>query len=344
MKEKQFIELSSKVLLFMENDKHYTELYNDLLILKIFMFNNPIKQCVQNFIQKFLTLYANLFSRRELVDAFDLLKDYPYFSKIQIYKYLPHNIHPLWSIYLTGLFQYPSTIFGKPYPMLLYLFNQYMPVLTKSQNIKNVLNFIEENPAIMKSSLDDYYDLDKEKELYQRARRNENFKELDDFRNIKPIMDIEQRRNEFIAKRIGNIGELYVYGLFYDSHYTEFVARDIKNGFGYDIYYYNNDEDKENLVEVKTTTIQREDDCFDLSENEYKEMLKCFENEKVSYYVCRVILDNDLIPTILFLTLKDSTTLKSVYTGDEYKICPKEKDYIAFKNTPKHLLQFSSLF
>ena len=118
-----------------------------------------------------------------------------------------------------------------------------------------------------------------------------------------------------------------------DAYNTIFTAKEIGNGFGYDIYYQSlvNGQIIENLIEVKTTTKNdnqnlREDDSFILTENEYNVMLEAKENN-ANYLIARVLFDNvQNVPIdYCYLQLCDDNVLRSLDFNDnviEYEFTP----------------------
>ncbi len=85
---------------------------------------------------------------------------------------------------------------------------------------------------------------------------------------------------------------------------------------------------------MKTTTSDKEDDKFYMSDNEYKVMMECASNPRARYWICRVKLDNALNPTFSFLIMKDEQTLVDVNnTQIEYKLSFDSNQITCQKNT-----------
>jgi len=117
---------------------------------------------------------------------------------------------------------------------------------------------------------------------------------------------------------IGEIGELYIYnyikGLINDkSYYKEIihVAKDVGDGFGYDIYLKSIKDNRiiESLIEVKTTLASKDkdNDRIIISPNEINKRITEKIKENISYLIVRVFIDSDekeIEKAISFYTLK----------------------------------------
>lgn len=101
--------------------------------------------------------------------------------------------------------------------------------------------------------------------------------------------------NNYINKKIGNIGELYWYDILrkIDSR-TILASRDYGDGLGYDIYGIQNDNgtEKELLVEVKST-MNPYKNGFQLSDNEYAVMMDVLSNPNANYLVATAFIDQN---------------------------------------------------
>jgi len=320
MSDVEFVKLGQEMLYQIQkvsNIQKTCNLFPQLEKLKLYIYNNPDNQYVKQFIEVFIELYAEAFFNKDLIDSFAIPEQYHYYKQIRIYMNLPYTLHPFYAQILPKTLVVPSEVYGDFYRTFLWVLQKYRPHLTNNPHLNSILNFVDSNKNIMRGSKDDYDSLVKEVHLYHQATSGYHLKELDDFAFMEQCMDIEKVRRKFINKKIGNIGELYVYKLIKDQYFHYFVSRDIKNGFGYDIYYFDGDS-VENLVEVKTTMNHGQDDCFKMSENEYNVMIQCFNNPCARYYICRVELDSSLNPSYTLLSMKDEETLANAET--EYKL------------------------
>lgn len=331
MGEAQFIQLGKEALIEIQVMEECSKIFPKLNRLQFYIINNPDKQCVQDFISDLLHLYLSLFLKRELIYALNLSESVHYYKQLLIYLNLPYTTHPLYASYLPQILQIPSEIYGDIYGTFAYVLQKYAPKEASNAYLQAIFDFVKQNPLIIRGSKDDYYSLADEIRLYNYAKSGYTFKTLNDFAFAERLMDPHTIRTKFMNKRIGNIGEIYNYELIRQLFYHCFVSRDVKNGFGYDIYYYDYNR-VENLVEVKTTMSNSEDDVFGLSENEYKEMKRCVNNPYARYIVCRVRLDSSLRPTYTLLTLRDDITLVDIHNpGIEYKLCPSVGGSVYFR-------------
>lgn len=338
MSDIEFIQLGNEILNQMQYvtilSKEYKTLCEKMKKLKIHIYDYPDNNFVKDFITELMRRYIALFFNQELIDAF-LIKE-PFYRQIQICKNLPFNKHRDYCQFLFNLLElesYPNFYLGFKEAL-----NHYRPELLEHPHIKQVYEFIEQNPILEKGSADKYRSLEEEQNLYWKAARGDYFEELQDFSDQKQVMGQDKVRQHFMHKRIGNIGELHIFHLINGRFQTILVARDEKNGFGYDIYY-RDDNNCENLVEVKTTTkINNEEDSFEMSENEYGIMKQCVDNPQANYIVCRVKLDNKLNPiSFTLLIMIDNTTMIDIANRTtQYKLYPFIGRTIQFKKyTPK---------
>lgn len=333
MSDLEFIQLGIEVLNEMEYIDAWlneaTNLRNKMRKLKLHMLNNPNNKFVQNFIDELMNRYIRLFFNDDLIAAFRIPQ--PFYRQLQIYKNLPYTIKPSYGTYLFDLLSLES--FPHFYLGFLEALEKYRPELTKHPHMQELLAFVEQNESIIHGSIDKYGSLEEEKRFYHKAQNGECFQELQDFVWANNFMGQNDAREPFMRKKEGNIGELYAFNLISNQFFKILVARDVKNGFGYDIYFYDNHH-VENLVEVKTTLkdIEAEDD-FDLSDNEYRVMQQCENNPLATYMVCRVKLDSSLnLVSSTFLTMVDSTTFVDFVTGTQYKK-EEQNSSITFKKS-----------
>lgn len=339
MSDIEFIQLGKEIL----NEMQYTDawsnkatgLFEKMEKLKIHILKNPNNVYVKYFIEELMNRYIKLFFNQGLIDAF--YEPQPFYRQIQVYKNLPFTIYPSYGVYLFKILE----LSGFPYFYLGFksALEQYRKELLDDQHIKNVFEFVEKNQNIIKSLKDEYGSLDEEKLLYYKAFNGESFQELKDFMWANSFMGQYEAREPFMRKKEGNIGELYAFGLINQGNKV-FVVKDIKNGFGYDIYYSH--DHVENLVEVKTTLKDISvEDSFDLSENEYRVMQQCIDNPLVNYIVCRIKLGEALnLVSSSFLFMVDSTTFVDPSTGTEYKKEEQESP-IVFKKSPQKIKVYS---
>ena len=165
---------------------------------------------------------------------------------------------------------------------------------------------------------------------------------------------------DYLNKKLGNMGELYLFNTLVKEKDTTFVARDLGNGFGYDIYTtaFIEGIKKEILFEVKTTS-SLTNDSFQLSENEYKIMQQALKNPKTEYIIAKVYIglkyvekDNKLFTeidenniAIKYYKAIDEYTFKDLSSDEEYNFTGKATDkdasnkdrtkYVYIKNLEK---------
>ncbi len=335
MSDIEFIQLGRDVLREMQyinvNSKGFRNLCDKMKKIKLHIMQNPDNKFVNDFIEELINHYAQLFFNKELMEAFYIKE--PFYRQIQIYKNLPSTIQPAYGAYLFNLLELSS--FPHFYPGFLEALEKYKPEWAKHPHLQQLLGFVEQNQNIMRGSSDEYGSIEEEKALYRRAYKGEYFKELETFAFLNNIMGQNEARSSFMNKRIGNIGELYTYEFIKDKNRNCLVAREAKNGFGYDLYYLD-ERLGETLIEVKTTLRDTEEDSFSLSENEYRVMQQCENNPLANYIVCRIKLDNSFnLISYTFLIMVDSTTFIDATSGIQYRRDPNDKRITFKKCTPK---------
>ena len=309
MDDTKFIELGNYLLNSIRQGKTIIDLANLIKELRLYINNNPNSVVVKFFAETLLRINLSLFKHAYLLKALEIPDCFAYFRQAKIYENLPYTKHPNYAQFLPELLEIPSQIYGNNYATFMYLLKKYLPKEAEDSSLNAIYNFIDSNSILLHSPKDEYYDIGKEKELYTRAQYGQTPAELKDFAFYMQAMDPDTVRLPFMNKRIGNIGEAYTFDLISEAYNGLFVSRDLGNGFGYDLYYV--DEDNiETLVEVKTTTSFSEDDNFALSENEYQTMVNTLENPNVRYVVTRVVLDRTLTkPSFIVLNAEDKNTL-----------------------------------
>lgn len=138
--------------------------------------------------------------------------------------------------------------------------------------------------------------------------------------------------NQYKNKKLGNAGELFTFEQLKNQKNAVLVSRDYGDGFGYDIYYSSEENNKtyENLIEVKTTIKSMENDCFTLSDNEEKLMKKASKENNTNYYIYRVFYDKTLRTfTNLICLIYDGKNLISINNDDiAYTYDEVSKNYV----------------
>lgn len=337
MTTNEFISLGNQILKEMhpvytsENAKDFNQICKKIRLVHDYMYSHPTDINVKHFIHEIINRYKEIFFKKDLIDSFNLPDEYYYHKQIQIIKNLPTTTHPLYQDYLVKIFCMPSEYLSSFYEAFKYILEKYSPVDAVNIHFQQLLTYVKNNKNILKGFRSEYRSLEEEKQDYLGARNNFYYKRWEDYSVLYQTNNIDTIRYNYMDKRKGNIGELYAFHKIMELYYVYFVSRDIKDGLGYDIYYYR--DGTENLVEVKTTTNSGEKDYFSLTENEYRVMKESLQRSNVIYTVCRITLDNELNPTYTILHLKDSSTLISNDGNIEYKMCPTIGTSVTFMKT-----------
>lgn len=336
-----FKKASSKVLDSLYKEESITCISDELRIVKIYIMDNETDPEVIDFINKVLTYFISLLNDNELYYAINNL-NLNYLQILFGAINMPYYKHPNINGYIENIFFTPSELYTSRYGILQYVLEKYMGSIFSNPYYQKVFAFANKNESFLIGSKDPYYTLEGEFSLYKSAQAGITTQAYLDFINNKlesERQDPYTESREFINKRIGNIGEYYAYEeikrIIPQSTVKYFVAKDFKNGYGYDLYFYDPVSGKEFLIEVKTTASYNEEDSFSLSENEFN-LLNSHESYNAQYIICRVVLEptNNLMPTFTYLQRKDENTLVScsdptiTYEIDKEKSNPKK---ITFK-------------
>lgn len=165
--------------------------------------------------------------------------------------------------------------------------------------IKEFYNFLDNNLAIIRGEKESYPEtLEEAYDQYLQAFNNVfdlKYKQYKD--NLDPkekyILNEDEIRLKYQNKTLGNLGEMYFFDKVKNQTKAKFISKDYGNGYGYDIYYQSFEDNRliENLIEVKTTTMDRHSEIIFLTENEHTVMNR-IDNWSSFYYICRVFVDN----------------------------------------------------
>lgn len=289
-----------------------------------------------NYYDIFIEVTKRLFYSGELIRSFRIPDNKYYKRQIEVYKNLPFTNHQNWNNYLLKILslRVPNDVYKNSYKTFEYIIKNYNchNSFLNCEEVKKVLDFADKNETIILASKDEYFELGKEKELYNKAKDGKSFSQLDEFREINNLnsKSDDAVRKDFIFKRIGNIGEICTFDKLSKLDLPIiFVARDIKNGFGYDIYL-SDEEEKENLIEVKSTVNLSNNNFFKISENELNKVEEASKNEFARYIICRVKLNSLLEPNFEFLSKTSEDTFSSI-DGSNHKYKAKILEKRLFK-------------
>lgn len=321
--------------------------YKDFKIVKNYIFDNPNDNDVLIIKNWILNTYQNIFLDPNFLNSFNLSDDLRYMKLQLIYKYLPfiHNHQNYPSYFYSLLFteaEYYGTI-PNFYKGCFAFFKEQGNCLLTDEQIDKINKYMEDNDTILNGTIDTYSDFNTEYLRYKNTFLN---KYDEDYKEFKQDIKISESiygyyngniKKAYEYKKLGNVGELYVYEKIKNLMNPIFTSRDLKNGFGFDMYFQSieNNITYENLVEVKSTANLNGDDYFSISENEYNTMINSHIYGNVNYYVCRVFVDiNNPNFECHFLKFENNT-LKSINGDLEYVFDKQENDNYYFKRKQK---------
>jgi len=289
--------------------------------IKAYMYSNLDNPHVKSFIKRLAKRYLRLFTEEDLINAFKF--PISHYRNIKIYSNLPLTINRNYDTYLFNLFNFESKNFYDMCKSLFELAGMHSEDLDDvSKIIERCIQFEEEHKEIIKASKSEYLDIEKEIINIEEVKKECNdllLGKKNPFGDIvKAYAYCMQTNNEeyaahsYINKKIGNIGEYYTFDFIKSFDNSIFVAKDLKDGFGYDMYY--TDNGLETLVEVKTTTkpLDASGEKFKLSQNEFRVMKESLSDKSVQYLVVRIELNADYsLKQIIVLETSDGITFSS---------------------------------
>ena len=232
--------------------------------------------------KKFLAqLYASYFSTPELLNTLTISNNLPFYKKQEIFKKLPF-FHTLqnYRFYIFQLFQIPSEYMGGTdyfYKPIFWFIKSVDENLISDELINTLNNFTSNNATIIRGGSDSYDDYSLELERYKNAingeYNTEDYKNFEIMKRCQNMLHDSDIQEMYKNKKLGTIGELSVFKFLENAENSCFIAKEVGNGFGYDMYFQGiKDIIIEYLVEVKTTANLNDNDYFSLSTNEYNTM------------------------------------------------------------------------
>lgn len=272
---------------------------NDVLIVKDWIVNE----------------YQKAFLENNFTNALNLPDNLKYLKIQEIYKYLPF-IHDKKNFpsYFYSLINSPSEYYGTIanfYKGCFWFFKEQNKCLLTNEQINKINTYLSENKNILNGNLESYDNLDTEILRYKNIFLNIFDKDFYEFKENKEALSLCYNKRyegniiiDYKNKKLGNIGEVYVFEKIKNLMNPIFTAKEFGDGFGFDMYFqsYKDNIIYENLIEVKTTSNLNENDYFYLSDNEYNTMINSLNEANVNYLVCRVFADvcNNIFECHLF--------------------------------------------
>ena len=272
--------------------------YNDF---SEYIKNNPMDMDVIHFKCEFSKYIMDCLNKKGFINSLYYNDQIKYGKYLEMYENFPINNEDMCVQYYRAIFDYSSKLYDVVKKMFSFCgelginsFNDYQ--------INIINNYLSDNEALNWNIKDSYDSYNNEISYYYNSFNNVFYDDFYLFKNNKMIDANIYGRDlsnyDFITnyqnKKLGNIGEWVCYNNICNNINSQFVSRDLGNGFGYDLYHnnINNGYVGEVLYEVKSTANVNGDDVFSLSKNEYQKMLDCLNLPLSDYYVYRVIFDN----------------------------------------------------
>ena len=296
--------------------------------IKFFIINNPNDPDVLNFKKIMIDFLQKPFLEEELINALRMPDDLKYLKKQRICQHFPLK----WvsdfdyRLYFYNLFYINSN--DSFWMDCINFFKSLDKCIIPEDIIEKLNEFIINNDEIIRHFKDDYKTLDEEIKLYKEFISGKNTSDYGNYMKYNYYLINEQcisdynKEKMYANKKIGNIGELYIFEQLKNYYNTIFAARDIGNGFGFDFYSQSYQEGRiiENLIEVKSTTNLDGNDFIKLSSNELKVMKNALSEPNVNYYICRVFIDFEKDSFEYYYLKLEGNTLKDINNNIEYKM------------------------
>ena len=313
----------------------YYEILNDIWpnstkefkYVKEYVFDYPTDPEVLKFKNFMLTTYQNLILNQDFINALNMSDDLKFLKIQEIYKNIPFIFsHQYYPHYFYSLIISPSEYYGSLpnfFKACYWFFKEENKCFISQDIINKIDDFMNSNAALISGSKDAYYDYHIELLKYRNISFNifdDEFKEFKFSERLRDMyIDDYTVIKNYMYKKLGVIGELIAFNSIKNFPNANLVARDLGNGFGYDIYFQNieNNQIIENLFEVKTTTNNSGNDIIFITENEYNMMMSTI-NTNAHYYICRVFANIDKSEqfNISLLQLVDGNRLISILPND----------------------------
>ena len=323
MNEEIFLK-SLKIVCDEINKNKTTVSSTDFNNVKIYIKNNPNDPNVNLFKECLINMLQTPFLDNNFIQAINIPDEEKYRKKQEILRNFPLK----WEEYQYRLYFYNLISTNNSIDFwtdCIKFFKEEGKCCIPENIIDKFIDFKNDNMLTIKSSKDYYLNYENELNLYQQLLSGQITEDFNDFKsNVKDkhLLSDYELFKKYEYKKIGNIGETYIFKKIKHMPNAIFTAKDIGNGFGFDMYYqtYNNKQIIENLIEVKSTTNLNGNDFIELTENEYNVMINTLNEPNVEYYICRVFIDiNKIEPEYYFLKLSGNT-LKDINNNIEYEV------------------------
>lgn len=281
--------------------------------LKSFIFTYPNHEISLKVKTWFVNTYQPLFLTNELQNSFNISDDYKYLREQKIF--------------YTSPFTSQKT---KQYPEYFYhLINHCSLHYGGIPNIYNGMDafFTEQNQNFLPLGLID--------------KLNDYWEKHDAIRKAfspyaqpygKYIEELEKYEKNMDNEALGRLGEYDFYERIKPLPSPIFTAKDLGNGFGYDIYYFV--QNQEHLIEVKTTAKKDGTDFIRLTKNEFNVMQQTLNDPKAIYIVSRVFanIDENQTKDFFYTLLKFENNKLISYTDPfiEYELKDQDSEYYYF--------------
>ena len=308
MFKKQIIDNINTVRYIINNN---SSTYSSDLFFKVQSYMNryPNDEDVSNFRNWFANYMIRPFMNDSFIRALNYDSRFKYGRYQEMFKYFPYsNINDNRIQYFNALANFPSQYYGNLYNLVKGIFwygNAYSNFHFSKEQIDIINDFLDNNYAAFMGSRDAYDSFENETLRYREALSKNFYLDFREFRynsiekawNLQKSITEEEVINNYVNKKLGNIGEIFLYNYLKNNPNNSpviFTARDLGNGFGFDMYHRNTYDviPAEYLTEVKTTANLSGTDYFSLSNNEFNKMIDCANLDYSSYYIARGFYDS----------------------------------------------------
>ena len=283
---------------------------------KVYIANNANDSEVIQFKKWFASYLMQVFRRNDFINSLSFNPNLVYGKYQEMFKTFPiRSIDDSCIRFFNLLINYYSQFYGtlvNNIKGILWFLNVEGVCPFPNEQMNTITQFIDNNKAVFKGGRYAYSSLEDEIKYYNDngflfAGYNNDFNSY--IQTVSSYCGFNSSYNNDVIssyknRKLGNIGEVYFYKVIQNWLNTCFTARDLGDGFGFDMYHQSvlNNYLHEYLIEVKTTANLNGDDFFMVSPNEYEKMTSCSNLPFSHYYISRIFF-NSTNNTIIYNTL-----------------------------------------
>ena len=287
-----------------------TELYNslkslivhlnhpDLLIstdyvdtLRIYLYEYPDSDYTKSILTFFSKVCAPYYDVDNIIKALNLPDENHYYKKQEIFKTFPFALKDRHILSAIGniMLAYKDCYYTLDGPNSVI--SDYVDDRLSKDICEQLISFRLNNDYLFRSNKEIYEGLEIDHDRFTRMLTYNTYS-WKDFEKYKQVYKFYNRYNnpskkEYFNYLLGRIGEYVIWEQSMNNKNASFIASEINDGFGYDVYYEDGGKDK--LLEVKSTMDVNGRDNIILSPHEYRTIMTAKE-KNADYIIARVYI------------------------------------------------------